>query len=135
MTTSDVFTYLKTIFPAYATKMKNGFVDRAADECIGIMHAPSFRTKPLICIGGLDNTPTQMLPINILVRWGKDSAAFDVVTNTILSTLLSLGNNIQISEDKRVVEFTLLDGIAVGVGRDIENVCEGIIRVNIEYYI
>lgn len=135
LTTGDVVAYLQSLLPAYSTSFKNGFVDRATENSIGVLKAPSTRSTSLLCIGGIANTPTMMLPVNIHVRWGKDTNAFDVVANAILVKLIELSSNITLPSGIRVVEFKLLDGHVVGGGRDIDNVCEGIIRVNIEYYI
>jgi hypothetical protein len=136
MTITEFATYLKTtLLSNYGQYIYNGVVNRDQETSIGVLFAPSTRGGGQIMAGGLDCTTVMMLPLNVLVRWTGNTDTFAQVANEVYFKLLSFTPGTMINETRRVASVDVLDGGLVGVGRDDNNICEGMIRINVMYYL
>ena len=135
MTTGDFCTYLGTLIPELDSILVNGFVNRNDERSVGVVMGPDTRRSNSDCYGGAECSNTRKLPVNIVVRYGNDTAAFDTVANGVFAALKEVGNNFTIASGTKIAFVQLLDDGPVGHARDLQNIIEAVIRADIIYYI
>ncbi len=127
MTVSNFIGYLKTLYPDYV--FYNGTINKNDQRCVGVYLKG--RGELHRAIGDLNNTSYSILPVSILIHWGKDARICETTANEIYISLQS-AINITIN-NKRVIYFELADSSPVDISRDENGICEMVIRLNILY--
>ena len=84
ISTYQVYEYLCEKFPDLKDVLKNGFIDKHENKCVGVFLAPSTRNLPNMALGGPDCTTVKMLPVNILLHWTKNQKDCSEKANEIL---------------------------------------------------
>lgn len=127
LTSKNLRDYLSFHFPQF--KIYNGSINRSEVNCIGIYTTSGAPNN--IAIGGLENTSYGTLPISILIHWGEDAEQCSITANEIYEKLYGISNII--INDKRIINFNMLDPCPINIARDKNNICEMVIRINIVY--
>lgn len=133
ISTYQVYEYLCEKFPDLKDVLKNGFIDKHENKCVGVFLAPSTRNLPNIALGGPDCTTVKMLPVNILLHWTKNQKDCSEKANEIFDALLCQDANFTVG-DTKYVYIELLDPCPIGLDRDERGICEQSIRANFYYY-
>jgi hypothetical protein len=119
----DFVTTLKTKHPG--VKFFNGCISKH-ENCVGVYARGS--AQPITAIGA--ESSYNILPITLLIHWGENSDACEVVANEIYC---GLANSIDTINNRRVIQVQLLESCPTNIGRDDNNICEMTIRANIFY--
>ena len=135
MTTYNVMMYMKSKFPDLEKYLKNGCVDKKAQQSIGVLLGSDTRSNGNLAIGGIDCTAVRMIPINISLRWTDNQKMCDDEAIKIYNTFLLEKNNFTLENGVKIACIELLDGCPKSLGRDDKNICEAVIRANFYYYV
>lgn len=127
MRISEVIVWLKTKYPGYA--VYNSTIPKNQSQCIGVYLKS--RGNRIIAIGGYGNTSYASLPLSLLIHWGQDADACQMVVSEIYELMQSVTS--EMIGGHRVIDFDLQDNGPVSADRDSNNICEMVIRVNIIY--
>ena len=100
MSTYTVYEYMKSKFPELATYLKNGNVDKRAQQSIGVFLGSDTRSNGNLAIGGIDCTTVRMLPININMRWTDNQKLCDDEAIRIYNALLLEEPNFTVNDVK-----------------------------------
>lgn len=128
MTLKDVLSWLKTFanFEHYYI----GILDSKKNKSLGIYNLKD-RNKPIIAIGGLDNTSYNVKKVSLLVHW---SNAYDESEEEAIA----LYEAILRSKPQNIGEYDvcfvgmIVNG-PIDVGRDDKGICEFVIEFEIYY--
>lgn len=129
---SEVCSYIQTKF--LEITFKNGIIDMNNVHTAGVFMGSDTRQLKPYDLGGSDSTTTKMLPINIELRWSNDSNESYSKAIEVYNEFLKEQFNFYIGSTK-VAFISLLDSCPVDLGRDDDNVCRLIIRLNVYYYV
>ncbi|MFT9078507.1 hypothetical protein [Ethanoligenens sp.] len=127
MCISDVIGWLKTKYPGVG--VYNQLIPKRDPFCIGVYRKQ--RGVSALAVGGVDCTSFDMLPVDFLIHWGEAAGACETTANSLYD--LMRGNLSECIGGHAVRQFALQDAAPAGIGRDEDNICEMIVRVNIIY--
>lgn len=126
MTLSDIRDWLKTEVSCPAWYI--GKLDGKKPECIGLYNLNA--GKPVIALGGLDQTSYAVKTVSILIHWGKNADVAERKAQEVHSVLF--GHVAEIG-GRRVIAFNMRVPEPVSVGTDDEGVYEYVIETSIFY--
>lgn len=127
MLTSEFVGYLQAQFAD--TKFYNGAINKNEAQNIGVFARDG--AAPRLALGGKDNTSYNVLPITILVHWSEDSNVCEIKAWALYNYLFA-SSNFYIGA-RRIVQIQMLNPNPIDIGRDENNFCERVIRLNIFY--
>lgn len=125
----DVLKWLKTldtIFPNYYI----GTLDGKKDKSLGVYNLKR-NSKPIIALGGLNNTSYNVKKISLLIHWNNASDETEEIANKLYEELLTAKPSI--IGGYKVDFIGMLNNEAVDVGRDKNGICEYVIEFEIYY--
>lgn len=128
MTLENVLVWLKTF--ASFQNYYIGILDSKKDKSLGIYNLKS-NLKPIVALGGLDNTSYNVKRVSLLVHWNNaynesESKAISLYENIMHAKPQKIG-------DKEVSFIGMLVNEPVDVGRDDKGICEFVIEFDIYY--
>lgn len=126
---NDVCEYLKTL----NTKFDNyyiGFLDKKKDKSLGVYNLKR-EGKPIIAIGGIDNTSYDVKRISLIVHYNNATDETEEIANNLFEDIMNAHPDI-IGKHK-VMFIGMLTNEAIDVGRDEKGICEYVIEFEIYY--
>lgn len=127
MCISDVIGWLKTKYPGVG--VYNQTIPKRDPFCIGVYRKQ--RGASNLAVGGVDCTSFAVLPVDFLIHWGESASACETMANSLYDWMR--GNLSEQIGGYAVRQFALQDAGPAGIGRDVHNICEMVVRVNIVY--
>lgn len=124
--------FLQAKFPDIA--FKNGFIDTRITNTAGVFMGSDTRQQRPLNIGGVEATVTNMLPINIEIRWNENTNDSYAKAIEVYNGILQHPDNFMLGT-RKIAYLDLLDSCPVDLGRDDDNICRSIIRINVHYYV
>lgn len=129
MLLSDVLKWLKGLNVKFDNYYM-GTLDTKKDKALGVYNLKRSR-KPIIALGGLENTSYNVKAISLLVHWNKASDESE-------SKAVELFEELMISKPNKIgiydINFIgMLTNEPVDVGRDDNGICEYVIELEIYY--
>lgn len=125
----DVNKWLKTL----NTKFDNyyiGFLDKKKDHSLGVYNLKR-EGKPIIAIGGIDNTSYSVKRISLLVHYSNASDETEECANNLFEDIMNAHPE-TIGEHK-VMFIGMITNEAIDIGRDDKGFCEYVIEFEIYY--
>lgn len=123
---TDVKDYLLTQFPT--AMIYNGFLDYTKPQCLGLFHRQS---NPVMAVGGVQNSSYNILSVSIIVHWGEDSDACEVMADDIYSFL---EGKVNVTINGKNIRFiSMNNGGPIDISRDERNICEMVIHADFYY--
>ena len=120
---ANVRDYIKTI--SSANNYYIGKLDNKEDKSVGVYDLKTSR-KPIIALGGLENTSYNIKPISILIHWNKNMKETEVESMKLYNALLG-ANDFDIN-DIHISHVELLEPQPIDVGTDNSGVYEMVIE-------
>lgn len=125
----DVNKWLKTL----NTKFDNyyiGFLDKKKEKSIGVYNLKR-EDKPIIALGGIENTSYNVKKVSLLVHYSNASDETEECANNLFEDIMNAHPDM-IGEHK-VMFIGMLTNEAIDVGRDEKGICEYVIEFEIYY--
>lgn len=125
----DVNKWLKTL----NTKFDNyyiGFLDKKKEKSIGVYNLKR-EDKPIIALGGIENTSYNVKKVSLLVHYSNASDETEEIANNLFEDIMNASPKM-IGEHK-VMFIGMLTNEAIDVGRDEKGICEYVIEFEIYY--
>ncbi|WP_297428889.1 minor capsid protein [Clostridium sp.] len=128
MTLDDISSWLQTVVksPYYFS----GKIDGSTDNCIGVEDATP--VKPVLAIGGIQNTSYSIKCVAFFIHWGKNSMAAEIKAQEVFDAMFGNPNNAIIA-GKRIIQFDMRFNEPVSLGLDPNGIYEYVIYTNIYY--
>lgn len=127
---NDVKEWLKTL-NTHFDNFYIGVLDSKKDKSLGIYNLKRNNDKPIIALGGLDNTTYNVKKISLLIHWNHASDESEETAIALYEELL--GNCPKQIGGYQVQFVGMLTNEPVDVGRDDNGVCEYVIEFEIYY--
>lgn len=125
----DVNKWLKTL----NTKFDNyyiGFLDKKKEKSIGVYNLKR-EEKPIIALGGIENTSYSVKKVSLLVHYSNASDETEEIANNLFEDIMNACPD-KIGAHK-VMFIGMLTNEAIDVGRDEKGICEYVIEFEIYY--
>lgn len=125
----DVSNWLKKL----DTKFDNyyiGFLDKKKDHSLGVYNFKR-EGKPIIAIGGIDNTSYAVKRISLLVHYSNATDETEEIANNLFMEIMNA--HPEMIGEHKVMFIGMLTNEAIDVGRDEKGICEYVIEFEIYY--
>lgn len=128
MTLSDVLSWLQTF--AKFDNYYMGILDGKKNKSLGVYNLKN-RNKPIVAIGGIDNTTYNVKKVSLLVHW--NNATDESESKAIWLYEQIMRSKIDFIGKYEVYFIGMLVNEPVDVGRDDKGICEYVIEFEIYY--
>lgn len=125
----DVNKWLKNL----NTKFDNyyiGFLDKKKDKSLGVYNLKK-EGKPIIAIGGIENTSYSVKRISLLVHYNNATNETEEIANNLFEDIMN--SHPEMIGEHKVMFIGMLTNEAIDVGRDEKGICEYVIEFEIYY--
>lgn len=125
----DVNKWLKTL----NTKFDNyyiGFLDKKKEKSIGVYNLKR-KDKPIIALGGIENTSYNVKKVSLLVHYSNASDETEECANNLFEDIMN--DHPDMIGEHKVMFIGMLTNEAIDVGRDEKGICEYVIEFEIYY--
>lgn len=107
-----------------------GFLDKKKDKSLGVYNLKR-DSKPIIALGGIENTSYNVKKISLLVHYNNASDETEEVANNLFESIMNA--RIDVIGKHKVMFIGMLSNEAIDVGRDENGICEYVIEFEIYY--
>lgn len=125
----DVNKWLKTL----NTKFDNyyiGFLDKKKEKSLGVYNLKR-EGKPIIALGGIENTSYSVKKVSLLVHYSNASDETEEIANNLFEDIMNA--HPEVIGEHRVMFIGMLTNEAIDIGRDEKGICEYVIEFEIYY--
>jgi hypothetical protein len=107
-----------------------GFLDSKKEKSLGIYNLKR-ESRPIIAIGGKENTSYNVKKISLLVHYTNETDTTEEIANELFEKIMDSNPN-RIG-DHDIHFIGMLSNEAIDVGRDANGICEYVIEFEIYY--
>ena len=107
-----------------------GFLDKKKEKSLGVYNLKQNR-KPIIALGGLENTSYNVKPISLLIHWNKATDETEQKANELYEAIMS--NKPDKINGHSISFVGMITNEPIDVGKDESGICEYVIELEIYY--